>query len=117
RGRCRARHRTRRGAHQEGRGALRMSSKDDERLSLAFIWDVTSPRFSRRGFMKTMAFASAAGFVAACGGGSGGGTKQSAAKVLNFYNWTDYVDPDHTIPDFQEQTGIKVTYDTYSSND
>jgi spermidine/putrescine-binding protein len=92
-------------------------SKHDERLSLAFIWDVTSPRFSRRGFMKTMAFASAAGFVAACGGGSGGGTKQSTAKVLNFYNWTDYVDPNHTIPDFQTQTGIKVTYDNYSSND
>jgi spermidine/putrescine-binding protein len=89
----------------------------EERLSLAFIWDATSPRFNRRSFMKTMAFASAAGFVAACGGGSGGGTKQSTAKVLNFYNWTDYVDPDHTIPDFQEQTGIKVTYDTYSSND
>jgi spermidine/putrescine transport system substrate-binding protein len=90
---------------------------EDERLSLAFIWDVTSPRFSRRSFMKTMAFASAAGFVAACGGGSGGGTKQSTAKVLNFYNWTDYVDPNHTIPDFEKQTGIKVTYDNYSSND
>jgi spermidine/putrescine-binding protein len=94
----------------------------DERVSLAFIWDVTSPRFSRRSFMKTAAFASAAGFIAACGSSSSSGksgttVKQSEAKVLNFYNWTDYVDPDHTIPDFQKQTGIKVTYDNYSSND
>jgi spermidine/putrescine-binding protein len=87
---------------------------EPDRVSLAFIWDTDSPRFSRRTFGKTMAFAAAAGFVAAaCGSSSGSG----AAKTLNFYNWTDYVDPDHTIQDFQKQTGIKVTYDNYSSND
>src|SRR5262245_51946421 len=95
---------------------------EPDRVSLAFIWDVTSPRFSRRAFMKTMAFASAAGFIAAScgsdsgGGGSSGGGGGSEAKKLNFYNWTDYI-ADSTIPNFQEQTGIKVTYDNYASND
>ena len=41
---------------------------------------------------------------------------QSTTKTLNFYNWTDYI-ADDTIPNFQKQTGIKVTYDNYSSND
>ena len=95
---------------------------EPDRVSLAFIWDTDSPRFSRRTFGKTMAFAAAAGFVAACGSSSGGKTtgttsKKAEPKTLNFYNWTDYVDPDHTIQDFQKQTGIKVTYDNYSSND
>ena len=97
---------------------------DSERVSLAFIWDTQSPRFNRRSFMRTMAFASAAGFVAAaCGsssksGGSSSTTigTQAEPKVLNFYNWTDYIATD-TIPNFQKETGIKVTYDNYSSND
>jgi spermidine/putrescine-binding protein len=102
---------------------------DPDRVSLAFIWDTESPHFSRRTFMRTMAFASAAGFVAACGGsssksgtGSSGSTtpptfsSKPEAKVLNFYNWTDYI-ADDTIPNFQKETGIKVTYDNYSSND
>ncbi|MDQ1384540.1 MAG: spermidine/putrescine transport system substrate-binding protein, partial [Actinomycetota bacterium] len=98
---------------------------DPDRVSLAFIWDTASPHFSRRTFMKTMAFASAAGFVAACGGSSKSGTPSAAgsttpptfdpkpeAKTLNFYNWTDYI-ADDTIPNFQKETGIKVTYDNY----
>ena len=101
---------------------------DPDRVSLAFIWDTDSPHFSRRTFMRTMAFASAAGFVAACGSSSKSGVRSSGsttpptfsskpeAKVLNFYNWTDYID-DKTIPNFQKRTGIKVTYDNYSSND
>ena len=101
---------------------------DPDRVSLAFIWDTASPHFSRRTFMRTMAFASAAGFAAACGSDSKSGKKSSGsttpptfankteAKVLNFYNWTDYI-ADDTIPNFQKETGIKVTYDNYSSND
>jgi spermidine/putrescine transport system substrate-binding protein len=68
--------------------------------------------------MKTMAFASAAGFIAACGsdGGGNGGGGGAESKQLNFYNWTDYI-ADETIPTFEERTGIKVTYDNYASND
>ena len=99
-----------------------MTDSGDPRVSLAFLWDTASPHFSRRSFMKTMAFASAAGFIAACGSSSkstsssGGTTPPSGAKKLNFYNWTDYI-ADDTIPSFEKQTGIKVTYDNYSSND
>jgi spermidine/putrescine transport system substrate-binding protein len=97
---------------------------EPDRVSLAFIWDTNSPRFSRRTFVKTMAFASAAGFMAACGSSSNSGSgsttpstsKKAEPKTLNFYNWTDYI-ADSTIPNFQKQTGIKVTYDNYSSND
>ena len=37
-------------------------------------------------------------------------------KVLNVYNWSDYIAPD-TIKKFQDETGIKVTYDVMDSNE
>lgn len=37
-------------------------------------------------------------------------------KVLNIYNWSDYIAED-TIKKFEEQTGIKVTYDVFDSNE
>src|SRR5271165_4163380 len=36
--------------------------------------------------------------------------------VLHIYNWSDYIAPD-TIPNFEHETGIKVTYDVYDSNE
>ena len=55
---------------------------------------------------------------AACGGGSKTPTGSPAAeeKVLNVYNWTDYIGR-NTIADFEARTGIKVVYDTYDSNE
>ena len=38
------------------------------------------------------------------------------AKLLNIYNWSDYI-ADNTVPDFSKATGIKVNYDVYDSND
>ena len=35
-------------------------------------------------------------------------------KVLNFYNWTDYMDP-HAIERFEKTFGVHVTSDTYDS--
>lgn len=37
-------------------------------------------------------------------------------KVLNIYNWSDYIAPD-TIRNFEKETGIKVRYDTYDNNE
>jgi putrescine transport system substrate-binding protein len=37
-------------------------------------------------------------------------------KVLNVYNWSDYIGED-TIAKFSAETGIKVTYDVYDSNE
>ena len=36
-------------------------------------------------------------------------------KVLNVYNWSDYISPD-VVPAFQKEYGIKVHYDVFDSN-
>ena len=38
------------------------------------------------------------------------------AKVLNIFNWSDYIAED-TIKNFEKETGIKVNYDNYDSNE
>src|SRR5271169_449560 len=37
-------------------------------------------------------------------------------RIVNVYNWSDYIEPT-VIEDFTKQTGIKVRYDTFDSND
>lgn len=37
-------------------------------------------------------------------------------KILNIYNWSDYIAPD-TIANFEKETGIKVRYDVFDSNE
>ncbi len=37
-------------------------------------------------------------------------------KVVNVYNWADYIAPD-TIANFEKETGIKVRYDNFDSNE
>jgi putrescine transport system substrate-binding protein len=37
-------------------------------------------------------------------------------KILNVYNWSDYIDP-KVLEDFQKETGIKVRYDVFDSNE
>src|SRR5579875_617332 len=44
------------------------------------------------------------------------GTPEAEDKVLNIYNWSDYIAPD-TIAKFEAATGIKVNYDVYDSNE
>ena len=45
------------------------------------------------------------------------GSAQAAdPKVLNIYNWSDYIAED-TIKNFEKETGIKVRYDTYDNNE
>ena len=70
------------------------------------------------------------GLLAACGGGSDGDKQKAAApatasseapaasgdNVLNIYNWSDYIAPD-TIANFEKETGIKVRYDVFDSNE
>lgn len=36
-------------------------------------------------------------------------------KVLNIYNWSDYIGPD-TVANFEKETGIKVRYDNFDTN-
>jgi len=66
----------------------------------------------------------AAACVAGCGRKAGppaspaGGVGATAAedKVLNVYNWSDYIDPG-VIADFTAATGIEVRYDVFDSNE
>jgi len=41
---------------------------------------------------------------------------QEEEKVLNVYNWSDYIGDD-TIAGFEKETGIKVRYDNFDSNE
>lgn len=61
--------------------------------------------------------------VAACGkkadvpaGPAETRTAAGEEKVLNVYNWSDYIDP-KVIEDFQAATGIRVRYDVFDSNE
>lgn len=40
----------------------------------------------------------------------------AADKTLHVYNWSDYIAPG-TVADFEKQTGIKVVYDVFDSNE
>jgi putrescine transport system substrate-binding protein len=57
--------------------------------------------------------APAAGVPAA---GGGAGAPASADRVLNVYNWSDYIDP-QVLEDFRKETGIEVHYDVFDSNE
>ncbi len=46
----------------------------------------------------------------------GTGASAQEEKVLNVYNWSDYVG-DTTIADFEKETGIKVRYDNFDNNE
>lgn len=40
----------------------------------------------------------------------------ATAQVVNVYNWSDYID-ESILDDFEAETGIKVVYDVYDSNE
>ena len=59
-------------------------------------------------FGKTLLAVTLAGTVA--------GMAQAEDKVLHVYNWSDYIAPD-TVEKFTKETGIKVVYDVFDSNE
>ncbi|HEX8666416.1 MAG TPA: polyamine ABC transporter substrate-binding protein [Beijerinckiaceae bacterium] len=44
------------------------------------------------------------------------GSAAAQERVVNVYNWSDYIDP-KVLESFTKETGIKVTYDTYDNNE
>lgn len=57
--------------------------------------------------------------VAGCSGGASsgsGGGPSSSAKVVNVYNWSDYIDPT-VLAAFEKEYGIHVNYDVFDSNE
>ncbi|MBL8773098.1 MAG: polyamine ABC transporter substrate-binding protein [Phenylobacterium sp.] len=63
----------------------------------------------------TAAAAALALAVSACSQ-PGAETDAAASTELRIYNWSDYIDP-ALLTDFTKETGIKVTYDTFDSNE
>ena len=47
---------------------------------------------------------------------TGCGSKAGSAGEVVVYNWGEYIDPD-TISMFEEETGIKVIYDEFETNE
>jgi putrescine transport system substrate-binding protein len=47
---------------------------------------------------------------------SGPAHAQEEEKVLNVYNWSDYI-ADDTLKNFEKETGIKVRYDNFDNNE
>ena len=48
--------------------------------------------------------------------GAGPAPAQNPERVVNVYNWSDYIDP-KVLEAFTKETGIKVVYDTYDNNE
>jgi putrescine transport system substrate-binding protein len=73
--------------------------------------------------LRSLAVATAVLLLAACGrqdsapaAGAAPAAPAAEEGVLNVYNWSDYIAED-TVPNFEKQSGIKVTYDVFDSND
>src|SRR5450830_1854210 len=58
----------------------------------------------------------AVGFGVALGAVSVSVAAAQTERVVNVYNWSDYIDPE-VLAQFTKETGIKVQYDTFDSND
>src|SRR6202047_2352863 len=54
--------------------------------------------------------------VAVACGGKDALAPPARDRVVNFYNWSDYIDPT-ALEAFTRETGIAVKYDTFDSND
>jgi putrescine transport system substrate-binding protein len=54
--------------------------------------------------------------AAGAAGTAASAVPMDADKVLNVYNWSDYIDPS-VVPAFEKQYGIKVNYDVFDSNE
>ena len=72
-------------------------------------------RLCRRSF-TTLSLAPLAALAALGTGVSGLAQAQEEDKVLNIYNWSDYIAED-TIKTFEKETGIKVRYDNFDNNE
>jgi spermidine/putrescine-binding protein len=106
------------------------SSKEDRELNL--LVGQPGRRVGRRSFLQVAGLLGAAGAAGFAGGTVAGmmdddppaatpaaqplGGNRREERLLNIYNWTDYID-DRTIPLFQAQSNLRINYDVYSSNE
>lgn len=84
------------------------------------------PRLAHNSISKLACIGLAALMLAACGKkepapapaapAAGAAVATDAEKVLNVYNWSDYIGED-TVKNFEAKYGIKVNYDVFDSNE
>jgi spermidine/putrescine-binding protein len=68
----------------------------------------------KKPFLPVLVILILALIAAGCGGAAT--PEEETEKVLNFYNWSEYIEPEiFTL--FEEETGIKVVEDTFGSNE
>jgi putrescine transport system substrate-binding protein len=108
------------------------AGKEDRELNM--LMPPPDRRVGRRSFLQVAGLLVASGAAGYAGGTvAGWGDDDPAAapaaaggqvtpgarpddRLLNIYNWSDYID-DRTIPLFQALTNLRVNYDVFSSND
>ncbi|RVU46132.1 polyamine ABC transporter substrate-binding protein [Rubrivivax rivuli] len=71
-----------------------------------------TPKLPVRALAHTLAISLAAALAL----GATAAQAQEEEKVLNIYNWSDYIAED-TIRNFERETGIKVRYDNFDNNE
>src|SRR5262245_36662358 len=69
-----------------------------------------------RGLGKALMLAGLAAGLLLAGCGRNEAPKAEAPGELRIYNWSDYIDP-ALLADFTRETGVKVVYDTFDSNE
>jgi spermidine/putrescine transport system substrate-binding protein len=74
---------------------------------------VTEPRLRRRDFLRLGLLSTV---PAALGSALAGCLKKKEERVVNFFNWSLYIAKD-TLPDFSQETGIKVNYDVFADEE
>ncbi|HEY6483461.1 MAG TPA: polyamine ABC transporter substrate-binding protein [Steroidobacteraceae bacterium] len=71
--------------------------------------------------LERLAVLCVAAGLAGCGAGTHSAGKSTGSsgpeeKILNVYNWSDYIDPS-VLEAFHKRTGIKIHYDVFDSNE
>jgi len=69
-----------------------------------------------RNWCRALAAAALLALAACSPSGSGHAGKAGGGGTLRIYNWSDYIDP-ALLAQFTRETGIKVVYDTFDSNE
>jgi putrescine transport system substrate-binding protein len=108
------------------------AGKEDRELNL--LVGAPDRQVGRRSFLQVAGLLAAAGVAGyaggtvaglgdddpPAGGQAAGGLPASGnrveERVLNIYNWSDYID-ERTIPLFQALTNLRINYDVFSSNE
>lgn len=88
---------------------------------MVYLYPYYFERGKRKQLKKTLALLLASASVltlalTACGGNGTSSGNAASGGVVNVYNWGEYIDMS-VLDDFTAETGIKVNYQTYDSNE